>query len=79
MAACQIGIQQHPDRRRKELGAFRTLIEIAWTVCRKGHLPPLQAEIKGRDVMLTIAIAVAWYSVAMIYLMAATDRRKRCY
>jgi len=29
--------------------------------------------------MLTIAIAVAWYSVAMIYLMAATDRRKRCY
>ena len=30
--------------------------------------------------MPTIAIAVAWFSVVMIYLMAATDRRrKRCY
>lgn len=72
-------ILKHPDLRRKVLGVFRTLIEIAWTVCRKGHLPPLQAELKGRDVMLTIAISVAWFSVAMIYLMAATDRRTRCY
>ena len=29
--------------------------------------------------MLTIAIAVAWFSVVMLYLMASTDRRKRCY
>ena len=57
------------------------LIEIARTVRRNGLLPPLQAELKGRDVMLTIAaIAVAWFSVVMIYLMAATDsHRKRCY
>ena len=61
-------------------GSFLQLIEIALTVCRKGHLPPLQAEIKGRDVMLTIAaIAVAWLSVVMIYLMAGTDRKTRCY
>ena len=30
--------------------------------------------------MLTIAaIVLSWLSVAVIYLMAATDRRKRCY
>lgn len=30
--------------------------------------------------MLTIAaIAVAWLSVVMIYLMAGTDRKTRCY
>jgi hypothetical protein len=30
--------------------------------------------------MLTIAaLAVSWLTVAMIYLMASTDSRKRCY
>ena len=29
--------------------------------------------------MLTIAITVAWFAVAMIYFMAATDRRPRGY
>jgi hypothetical protein len=60
-------------------GFLLQLIEIARTVPRKGHLPPLQAEIKGRNVMLTIAITVAWLSVALIYLMAASDRRTSCY
>jgi hypothetical protein len=29
--------------------------------------------------MLTIAITVSWLSVVVIYLMASTGRRKRCY
>lgn len=29
--------------------------------------------------MLTIAITVAWLSVAMIYFMAGTDHHKRSY
>jgi hypothetical protein len=59
--------------------SLQPLIEIARTIGWKGPIPPLQAEIKGRDVMLTIAITVAWLSVAMIYFMAATDRRTRSY
>ena len=58
---------------------FPQLIEIARTLHREQAHTAASSGIKGRKVMLTIAIAVSWLSVVVIYLMAGTDRRKRCY
>jgi hypothetical protein len=61
------------------LGTFGQLIEIAPTLGGKGPIPRLQAAYKRTKSHMTIAIIVAWLTVAMIYLMATTERRKRYY
>ena len=55
------------------------MIEIALTLCGEGAHTAAPRGIQKDRSHMTIALIVAWLTVAMIYLMAGTDRRKRYY
>jgi hypothetical protein len=60
------------------LGPFPQLIETARTLHGERALTAASSGMEDDTVMLTIiAITVAWLSVAVIYFIAASDRRVR--